>query len=137
MLVRQATPNLTQDLKAKLSRSVSDMEEAARSGDREAFLAADDIFHDTLYQAAGNGRAKQIISSVNGQWRWIRVGLMGLLGGMSQAADEHRTILEAALSGDPEGAAISMHENISRVKRYLLSVLNNLAVPFAETMQRR
>ncbi len=137
MLVRQATPNLTPDLKAKLSRSVSSMEEAARNADREAFLAADDAFHDTLYQAASNGRAKQIISSTNAQWRWIRVGLVGLLGGMSQAADEHRAVLEAALSGDAEAAAVAMGENISRVKRYLLSVLNNLAVPFAATMDRR
>ncbi len=79
MLVRQATPNLTADAKVKLAESVSRMEEAAKREDREAFLVADDSFHDTLYQAASNRRAKQILASINAQWRWIRVGLVGLL----------------------------------------------------------
>jgi DNA-binding GntR family transcriptional regulator len=136
-LVRQATPNLTADDKVRLAECVSRMEEAAETEDREAFLMADDSFHDALYQAASNRRAKQILSSINAQWRWVRVGLVGLLGGMSQAAAEHRAILDRVLTGDGEGAAVAMVQGVSRVKQYLLSVLNNLAVPFAATMERR
>ncbi len=56
---------------------------------------------------------------------------------MSQAAEEHRAILERVLAGDSEGGAAAMVRGISQVKQYLLSVLNNLAVPFAATMERR
>jgi DNA-binding GntR family transcriptional regulator len=137
MMVRQATPSLTADAMAKLTRAVSNMEEAAKNGDREAFVIADDTFHNTLYQAASNGRARQILSSVNAQWRWIRVGFIGLLGTMDQAVEEHRAVLKCLLAGDGEGAVATSVQNISRVKRYLLSVLNNLAVPFAAAMERR
>ena len=93
--------------------------------------------NDKLYAAAGNGRAKQILSSINAQWRWIRVGLIALQGRMGQAAQEHRAILDRVLAGDAEGAAEATSENISRVKRYLLNLLNNLALPFAATLDRR
>ncbi len=80
------------------------MEDAAERGNRQAFLVADDCFHDKLYAAAGNGRAKQILSSINAQWRWIRVGLIAFQGRMGQAAQEHRAILDRVLAGGAEGA---------------------------------
>jgi DNA-binding GntR family transcriptional regulator len=113
------------------------MEEAAKNEDREAFVIADDTFHNTLYQAASNDRARKILSSINAQWRWIRVGYIGLMGTMSQAIPEHRAILECLLAGDQDGAVSATLRNTFRVKQYLLSILNNLAMPFAETMERR
>jgi DNA-binding GntR family transcriptional regulator len=136
MLVRQATSRLTAEAKAMLIKAISTMEDAAKAEDREAFLAADDCFHDTLYEAATNERAKQILSSINAQWRWVRLGLNALRTPMNQAAQEHRAILDRVLASDAVGAAARTTESISRVKRFLLDLLNNLALPFATTMER-
>jgi DNA-binding GntR family transcriptional regulator len=137
LLVKQATPCLTEETKAVLVKAVGTMEAAANTGDRQAFLAADDSFHDVLRDAASNGRAKQILSSVNAQWRWIRIGLAGLQGRLSQAAQEHRLVLDHVLAGDAEGAAAATSESIVRVKLYLLNLLHSLALPLAASLDHR
>jgi len=137
VMVRQAATNLTRGTKAKLISAVAKMEEAAKSEDRDAFVTADDMFHSTLYHAARNDRIKQILSSVNAQWRWIRVGYIGLLGTMTQAVDEHRAVLECLLAGDHDGAVSATVRNVFRVKQNLLCILNNLAMPFVTTLERR
>jgi DNA-binding GntR family transcriptional regulator len=134
MLVRQATMNLTADAKAVLARAMASMQEATIRNDREAWLVADDCLQDTLYAAASNVRAKQIVASLNAQWRWIWLRLISLEDRMNQSAKEHRAILDRVLAGDAEGAALLMSEHIANVKRYLLNLLTNFVLPFTERL---
>ncbi len=137
MLVRQATGNLTAEAKTVLMEVISSMEDAAVRRDRRAWLVADDCWHDTLYAAASNARAKQTVSSINAQWRWVRLGLIALEDRMSQSAQKHRAVLERVLAGDAEGAAAPMSEHLSRVKRYRLNLLANFPLLFAQALERR
>lgn len=134
MLVRQATMNLTAEAKAVLVRAMADMEAATTRRDREAWLAADECLQDTLYAAASNVRAIQIVASLNAQWRWIWLRLISLEDRMNQSAKEHRAVLDRVLAGDAEGAALLMSEHIANVKRYLLNLLTNFVLPFTERL---
>jgi DNA-binding GntR family transcriptional regulator len=134
LLVRQAMPHLTAKAKAGLVRAMADMEAATTRRDREAWLAADECLQETLYAAASNVRAKQILASLNAQWHWIWLRLISLEDPMSQSAKEHRAILDRVLAGDADGAALLVSEHIANVKRYLLNLLTNFVLPFTERL---
>jgi DNA-binding GntR family transcriptional regulator len=134
MLVRQAVMNLTAEDKAVLVKSMASLEDATTRKDLDAWLAADECLQDTLFAAASNVRAKQIVASLNAQWHWIWLRLISLEDRMNQSAKEHRAILDQVLAGDAEGAARLMSGHITSVKRYLLSLLTNFVLPFTERL---
>jgi DNA-binding GntR family transcriptional regulator len=136
ILVRQATQKMTAETAAALREITAHMEDAAARRDRQAWLAADAAWHDVLYAAAHNMRAKQIISSINAQWRCMQAGLMAMQERMGQSAEEHRAILERVLAGDAEGAARLIQEQIARTRRYLVILLNDFVMPFTTTTER-
>jgi len=132
MLVRQATMKLTPQDKAVLMKAMASMEEATSRKDQKAWLAADDCLEKTLYTAAGNVRAKQIVSSLNAQWHWIWVGIIALGDRKEQSAREHRAILDRVFAGDADGAAALALDHLSSVKRLLLTLLTNFVLPLTE-----
>jgi DNA-binding GntR family transcriptional regulator len=117
-----------------LVKAMASLEDATIRKDRDAWLAADECLQDTLYAAASNVRAKQIVASLNAQWHWIWLRLISLEDRMNQSAKEHRAILDRVLAGDTEGAARLMSGHITNVKRYLLSLLTNFVLPFTERL---
>ena len=136
MLVRQATKKLTPQDKAVLVKAMASMEEATRRKDQQAWLAADDCLENTLYSAAGNVRAKQIVMSLNSQWHWFWVGIIALGDRMDQSAREHKAILDRVFAGDADGAGALALEHLLSVKRLLLSVLTNFVLPLTESTGR-
>jgi DNA-binding GntR family transcriptional regulator len=136
MLVRQATKRLTPQDKSLLVKLMASLEEATQKKDQQAWLAADDCLEKTLYSAASNARAKQIVSSLNSQWHWIWVGIIALGDRMDQSAREHRAILDRVFAGDADGAAALALEHLLSVKRLLLSLLTNFVIPLTETAGR-
>jgi DNA-binding GntR family transcriptional regulator len=137
ILVRQATLEMTPETAAALQGITARMEDAAGRKDRQAWLAADAAWHDVLYAAAHNMRAKQIVSSINAQWRCMQAGLMAMQERMGQSAEEHRAILERVLAGDAEGAARLLQEQIARTRRYLVILLHDFVLPFTAPTERR
>lgn len=134
MLVRQATKKLTPQDKAVVMKAMASMEEATSSKDQQAWLAADDCLETTLYAAAGNPRAKQIVSSLNVQWHWIWVGIIALGDRMERSAREHKAILDRVFAGDADGAAALALDHLSSVKRFLLTLLTNFVFPLTEAL---
>jgi DNA-binding GntR family transcriptional regulator len=134
MLVRQATKKLTPHDKAVLAKAMAKMEAATNHKDRQAWLAADDCLETTLYLAAGNPRAKQIVSSLNAQWHWIWVGILALGDRMRQSAHEHKAILAKVFAGDAGGAEALALSHLSSVKQSLLTVLTNFVLPLTDVL---
>jgi len=132
LLTREATRHLTSDSKAQLRDVMTTMEQAASARDQQAWLAADDRLQEILYGAAPNGRARQILSSLNAQWRWIFLRLLSLEERMTQSAREHRGIIDRVLVGDANGASALVEEHLDSVKRYLLMLLTNFVWPMIE-----
>lgn len=136
ILVRQATERFTEEKSAALLEVVARMEGAADRKDRQAWLAADASFHDTLYALARNERARQVLSSINAQWRCMQAGLIAMEERMNHSTAEHRTILDRVLAGDPEGAERLIREQIARTKQYLVNLLNDLVLPFTFMLEQ-
>ena len=134
MLVRQATKKLTPQDKAVLTKAMANMEEATSNKDQQAWLAADDCVETTLYLAAGNPRARQIVSSLNAQWHWMWVGIIALGDRMEQSAREHKAILAKVLAGDGDGAEALALSHLSSVKKSLLTVLTNFVLPLTDVL---
>jgi len=136
MLVRQATARLTADVKAVLVEAMDAMDAAAGRGDVQGWREADRRLVRTLYAAAGNRRALEMVLSLNVQWHLIWLRLISLEDWMQHSVREHRKILEFALAGDADGAARSQEEHVTSIKRYLLNLLTNFVMPLTEGMVR-
>jgi len=134
MLVRQAMKKLTAQDKTVLTKAMANMEAAARKKDQQAWLDADECLERTLYLAAGNPRAKQIVSSLNAQWHWFWVGIISLGDRMEQSAREHKAILAKVFAGDADGAEALSLSHLSSVKQSLLTVLTNFVLPLTEVL---
>jgi len=137
LLLRQAIRRMTPERAAALQALTARMEDAAARKDRQDWLAADDGWHDTLYAAAHNLRARQIASSINAQWRCMQAGLIAMEERMGQSAVEHRAILERVLAGDEAGAEELLREQFLRARQYLVNLLKDLILPFALPSERR
>ncbi len=129
LLTREATRHTTPETRIKLLEAMQAMEEATVARDQQCWLAADDRLQEVLYGAAPNGRARQILSSLNAQWRWIFLRLLSLEERMAQSAREHRAIVDRVLAGDGSGAAALVEDHLDSVKRYLLMLLTNFVWP--------
>jgi DNA-binding GntR family transcriptional regulator len=132
MLTRQGTQSVTPEMRAMLVNAMEAMEDATAKRDQNAWLVADECLQETLYGGARNARARQIVSSLNAQWRWIWLRLISLDERMEQSSREHRAIVNRVVAGDAEGAAALMGEHLSSVKRYLLMLLTNFVLPMME-----
>lgn len=137
ILVRQATRGMTAESATALRDLTEQMGDAAARGDRQAWLAADAAWHDRLYAVAGNARAKQVVSSINAQWRCMQAGLMAMQERMGQSAAEHQAIMVRVLAGDADGAARLLQEQIARTRQYLVILLTDVVLPFTAAAERR
>jgi DNA-binding GntR family transcriptional regulator len=137
ILVRQAAQSMTEAIAEALRAVMARMEAAAVQTDRQAWLEADGAWHETLYAAASNARARQIVSSINAQWRCMQAGLFATEERMSRSTAEHRAILDRVLSGDAPGAARLLQEQIGRTRQYLVTLLRDFIIPFTGAQEGR
>lgn len=73
-----------------------------------------DDFHATLLRLSGNQRLEQLGLSIVSQLRLARSQSATRAGRVAEAVDEHRAVLEAIRSADPDGAARAMRDHVAR-----------------------
>jgi DNA-binding GntR family transcriptional regulator len=91
-------------------------EKAAATGDVDAFLETDRLFHGTLLGALGNGRLADLI----GRFRDLArlTGLTELAGSprLTTTAREHQLLLDAVVEGDAEHAMRLMRRHLEHTR---------------------
>ena len=88
----------------------------AEIDDYATFFFYDEAFHAKLAEMAGVPNVWSLVHSVKGHVDRQRYTMMAGIPMRSQRAyDEHRTILERIAAGDPDGAAITMHQHVHSV----------------------
>ncbi len=87
-------------------------------------VAADSVFHDVLYRATRNERLLGIISNLREQITNIRGRSMAQPGRMKDTLTEHRNLLDAIASRDPEAAAAAARVHIENAERTLIESLS-------------
>jgi DNA-binding GntR family transcriptional regulator len=131
MLARKAVGRMTEEVIAELESAITDLEAAAAAGDRDGWLSADRRWHRILYGAAGNERAREMISSLNSQWNRFRFWIMALEGRMGRSAAEHRAIHQQVLAGDGAAAEARMKEHLASMRADIVDLVTNLILPAA------
>lgn len=96
----------------RLTRVVEAMEGAADRGDLGGLEQADLEFHSLVAELAGNPYLTYLSRSVNYIFA-DRRAVMALPGRPMQSVQQHRQIIEAIRSGDPETAARSMAQHLA------------------------
>lgn len=92
--------------------------------DMPKVVACDSVFHDVLYRAARNERLVSIINNLRDQLTNIRGRSMSQPGRLQDMLKEHRALLDAIASRDPEAAANAARIHIENAEKTLMESLN-------------
>lgn len=124
-----AEGGLSESLAGTLSDIVQEQEALMeRDGDGEIDrLAKLDVkFHVTISEASGNDMAHEIVSHVIPAFSEANKALLWMSQGAKKAISEHRIILKAIQSGEPETAKAAMQDHIDRVRIDLVENIEEL-----------
>ena len=119
-------------LRADLQAALEEMEFATLQNDTEAWFAADEKLHNTIFSMVQNERAERTIRNLNDQWHRLRIGFAAMQSRMTTSIDEHKLIAKSILDGDADAADQAMQDHLNRVRDDLARLLENLVLPFVE-----
>ena len=132
MVARRAATCTDKKLRDRLKQACQKMEQAAQSEDMEIWLEADRLFHNTIFEMAGNRRAQRVVSNLNDQWHRLRIGFVAMQGRVNQSITEHQAIAQCILDGDSPQAEQKMQSHLDNVRKDLVNLLVNVLLPYAQ-----
>jgi DNA-binding GntR family transcriptional regulator len=106
--IRRAATRFSPADNAKAEKIIGSMHKAAARDDYLGMIELDMQFHELLWQAADNALLQQVLESLSQQFRLFLTLNWKFHGGLSDVADNHRKLLDALASGDPEIAEKAM-----------------------------
>lgn len=115
---------------ARLEELVAEMERAVAAEDTLAYLRADEEFHHTVCQAAGNRQALEVIRRA-----WIHINRTrylepGQASNLRGSLAEHRSILTALRRRRIDRAEATVRAHMNRARGLLGDLLQNLPEVF-------
>lgn len=119
-----AAERITEEELEQLERLLVQIGEYIDIGDVDKVVEADGQFHDILYQASRNDRLVGIINNLREQFTRFRSISMAYPGRLKNTLDEHRQLVEAIASHDPENAQKCAREHMENAEQTLLNDLN-------------
>jgi DNA-binding GntR family transcriptional regulator len=127
--------SITKAQDAELRAIVARMDEAVEAGRREAFFAANVLFHQQLVEFCGNHPLRDVYLEHTRKLLLLRRRSFDVVGNMQAANHEHHRLLEAILSGRTEQARrhAEVHTRAGQA-RYLSSVAHVSAAADNRTM---
>jgi DNA-binding GntR family transcriptional regulator len=96
---------------------VGEMQRCADAGEVDSFLEADRSFHLGLIELAGNRRMLNNVAQLRDQTRLLGSVEQAHDGGLRRAADQHRDLLDAVLSGDVLRTEQLMRDHLTYTRR--------------------
>jgi phosphonate utilization transcriptional regulator len=117
---RRVAANLTAEQSRTLRGVVDRMEQAARAGDADAYHLLNLEFHERVVEYAGNRKMSSIYRKLVNELALARWRNLAGQQALTHSAAEHRQILKAISSGDPEAAGRALFEHAQRSKQRML-----------------
>ncbi|MBO9647991.1 MAG: GntR family transcriptional regulator [Variovorax sp.] len=99
--------------RAELQSSVDECMKAAERGDSAAYAAANDRFHELVYDACRNGSLVEQIRALRTRCASYTANRFDFPGRMERSSREHEAVCKAILAMDPQAARDAMLEHIS------------------------
>lgn len=110
--VRRVAADHSDSLVGELKRTVAE-QRRLRTGDYEAFAAADRAFHQSLYDAAGVPDLFHLVRRHSGHIDRLRLLNLPLPGKTAAVIQDHESLIAAIKRRDPEGAAAALRRHLS------------------------
>jgi DNA-binding GntR family transcriptional regulator len=132
---RQLAQSITGAQLEGIGAQVDAMERAVAQGDTRGYHLMNLKFHDQLVELAGNRKLAAIYRKLIKElslFRRMNLAHLAEGGMLPQSAGEHRAIVAAIASGDPEAAGRAMFDHAMESKQRMLSQ----HPPRAETVAR-
>ena len=126
---RRLAATLTAEQARQLKAIVERMEQAARADDADGYHLLNLQFHDTLVEFAGNRKLAAVYRKMVKELALFRRRNLAHKAVLPQSAAEHRQILKAISSGDPEQAARAMYAHVVESKERMLNIEARSAAP--------
>lgn len=99
---------------AAMQEAVDEMDDSLE--DADAFIAADNRFHEALAQATQNTLILILVRSIVNPLSEQRKQIFNVEGGPQRGQIHHRRILESVIQRDPEAARAAMHSHLRQVR---------------------
>ena len=113
-----AVPRLTKETVELLSSLVKQIDE--NLGNVGATVALNHQLHNTLYAASGRKHLYELTKNLRNRTQHYLRAFIDDIGGMPNAQDEHRAIVEACKQGDAEKASALMREHVVHVGQVIV-----------------
>ena len=120
LAARLAAHRITPSELGRLRVIVDTMAEAVVAGKREQVIVANMRFHDVIYGAAGNGMLERLGRDLREFVRRFTTLPFASGDRVSSVLDEHRAIVIALDSHDPEAAEAASRAHLSAAREYVV-----------------
>ena len=117
---RRLAQSMTAEQSRLLRGIVERMEQAARADDADAYHLLNLEFHDRVVEFAGNRKMSSMYRKLVKELALARRRNLGEEQALPHSAAEHRHILKAIASGDPEAAGRALFEHADASKQRML-----------------
>jgi DNA-binding FadR family transcriptional regulator len=98
-------------------------EQAGMLDDPVRFQISDQQFHDTLYRACGNALLADVVFDFYGYALEFRRLALQRKGAIAHSVAEHRELVAALRTGDPDKAVAAMQRHLDQVHRTTQAVM--------------
>lgn len=120
LAARLAAHRITPSEIGRLEVIVDSMADAIAEGRREQVVIANVLFHDVIYDVAGNAKLEQIARDLREFVRRFTTLPFASPERVDDVLLEHRAILAAMKTHDPEAAEKASHAHLSAAREYLV-----------------
>lgn len=117
---RLVAERMTDGLLTQLRDLVNSMEDAASTGDLDAYYPLNLAFHELILQASDNKTLIDEYQRFVKRMHLFRVKGLVQGGGLSVSNSEHAAMLEALASGDPDRAQATHWRHVQRAKQRMI-----------------
>lgn len=121
----EATVNMNPASWKMLDDIHAQLERYAANGDANRFFEANDAFHTALQDIASNRWLKQLIEDARKVIKLTRRQSLEAEGRIDRSLAEHRQVMKAIKSGEPNHAAQAMHDHLLSGRAALTELKKN------------
>jgi DNA-binding GntR family transcriptional regulator len=129
MAVKLAAERATPEDIARLERAAREQELALERDDLDAWVVADEAFHDAILEIARNRRIQKTIEPLNAQLHRLRLFTIRLRPKPTRSVEEHRAELEAIKAGDGERARRIHQAHRAHAREVMVEIVRRYAGP--------
>lgn len=110
---RRVARFMTPDALERLRAMLEPMKSAAQAQDLEQYAQLNLQFHETLLETAGSQKLIETYKRLIKELHLFRMRALDSGGGLRVSVDEHREIVDAIASGDPDRAGSVMRQHVA------------------------